>query len=147
MQNWAMSICVAMIGGALFSMLVPNGNMKKVLTFTLNLFFISTIAAPILTGITQLDFSSNLKNIIQNDKLSEVSINQTIDLAKKNLETGLKAVFIQNGYKDVDINIDINKENETTEVCVKIPEDEQYSKKDIEQLVIGEMGIKPEIIY
>ncbi|MDE5853015.1 MAG: hypothetical protein K2G97_03120, partial [Oscillospiraceae bacterium] len=79
--------------------------------------------------------------------ISEVSINQTIDLAKKNLEAGLKAVFLQNGYKDVDINIDINKENETTEVCVKIPEDEQHSKKDIEQLVIGEMGIKPEIIY
>ena len=38
-KQWAVNICITLAATAVFSMLVPNGSMEKVLKFTISLFF------------------------------------------------------------------------------------------------------------
>ena len=146
MQTWALTVCVTMIGGALFSMLVPNNSMQRVVKFTLNLFFISALLSPFITEFPDLDLSFTEQTLAASDELYNLMEEETVNHAERTLEEGLTVVFEQNGYKIEDIAININIEEETTEIIVVIPQEEQGQIPQIEQLVKNETGILPRIV-
>ena len=62
-KQWAVNICITLAATAVFSMLVPNGSMEKVLKFTISLFFVCCLLTPFLVGLPQgirLGSSDNL---------------------------------------------------------------------------------------
>lgn len=146
MQSWALAVCATMIGGALFSLLVPNNNLKRVVQFTLSLFFVSALVAPFLTELPDVDFSFAEQVLASNDELEGVMETEVIKQAQSSLEQGLMVVFEQNGYKIEDITININSEEETTQIIVVIPQEEIQRIPQMEQLVQNETGIIPKIV-
>lgn len=146
MQSWALAVCATMIGGALFSLLVPNNNLKRVVQFTLSLFFVSALVAPFLTELPDVDFSFAEQVLASNDELEGVMETEVIKQAQSSLEQGLMVVFEQNGYKIEDITININSEEETTQITVVIPQEEIQRIPQMEQLVQNETGIIPKIV-
>lgn len=146
MQNWAITVCVTMIGGALFSLLVPSNNLQRVVKFTLSLFFVSALVTPFLTDLPDIDLSPIEYAAADNDELSSLVEEETVKQAENILKEGLTAVFEQNGYKISDIAIHINSEEETTQITVIIPQDEWEYIPQMEQLVKSETGISPQIL-
>ena len=57
-KQWAVNICITLAATAVFSMLVPNGSMEKVLKFTISLFFVCCLLTPFLVGLPQIDWEA-----------------------------------------------------------------------------------------
>ncbi len=147
MQSWALAVCAAMVGGAVLSMMLPSGNMKRVMSFVLNLFFVCALAAPFLTELPKLDLPELAGQMTENPDLSDAAEEETVALAEQQLEAGLEAVFQQNGYNVLDTNIDIDTETEETSVTVTLAQGEEENAQAIERLVQSELGILPQIVY
>ena len=147
MQKTILEICVSVILISILFVLIPNKSMEPTMKFVLNIFLISVLIVPILNTIHKTDFSKYSK-IFNNKKISEEYLKNKIDMSnKKNLEYALKIVFLQNGYKDLDISIDINKESKTTNILVKIPKNKNYNEEEIKKIVKKQTGIIPKIKY
>lgn len=147
MQKTILEICISMVVISILFVLIPNKSMEPTMKFILNMVLISVLIIPILNTINKIDFSKYSK-IFNNNKINEEDLKNKIDISnKKNLEYALKIVFLQNGYKDLDISIDINKESKTTNILVKIPKNKSYDEEEIKKIVKNQTGIIPKIKY
>lgn len=99
-----------------------------------------------LTDLPDFDISFTEYTLAANDELGDLIKDEVIEEAETALEEGLTAVFEQNGYKMEDIAIHINSEEETTQITIVIPQDEQQQIPQMEQLVLNETGILPKIL-
>lgn len=147
MQKTILCICIYIILISIFFVLIPNKNMESVMKFTLNLFLISIIVVPLISNLNQIDFNK-YKNILNKNHMQSNNIEERVlENNKKNLKNALEIVFFQNGYKDLDISIDINKDSQTTNILIKIPNEKKYSRKEIEKITKQQTGITPKIEY
>ncbi len=147
MQKTILYICISIIISSIFFILIPKKNMESPIKFALNLFLICIIIAPFSSKIETIDFSKYSK-IIQNNRLNLKNIEQKINESnKKNLENALKFVFLKNGYKNVDISIDIDQEEKTTNITVTIPKNKNYDEEKIKNMVKQETGIIPKVEF
>ncbi len=147
MQKTILCICIYIILISIFFVLIPNKNMESVMKFTLNLFLISIIVVPLVSNLNQIDFNK-YKNILNKNQIQSNNLEKKIlENNKRNLKNALEIVFFQNGYKDLDISIDINKDSQTTNILIKIPNEKKYSRKEIEKITKQQTGITPKIEY
>ena len=147
MQKTILCVCIYIILISIFFVLIPNKNMESVMKFTLNLFLISIIVVPLISNIKKIDFSQ-YKNILNKNQTQSYDLEEKVlENNKKNLKNALEIVFFQNGYKDLDISIDINKDSQTTNISIKIPSEKNYSRKEIEKITKQQTGITPKIEY
>ncbi len=147
MQKTILCVCIYIILISIFFVLIPNKNMESVMKFTLNLFLISIIVVPLISNIKKIDFSQ-YKNILNKNQTQPYDLEEKVlENNKKSLKNALEIVFFQNGYKDLDISIDINKDSQTTNISIKIPSEKNYSRKEIEKITKQQTGITPKIEY
>ena len=137
-----------MICGTIFYMLIPGGNMKKVMKLVLNLFLVSSLAMPLINNFNFLNIINCFDKINKNVQTSEYYNNNFNKMDEQNLRNALKIVLMKNGYNYVDISIDINKNNSSdTNIYLKIPKHKNYDVNSIKQIVEKETGLNPEILY
>lgn len=147
-QSWALAVCITMVGATIFSMLVPNSNMKKVVTFAINLFFISSLLSPIVISPPNIDFSATESEIVENSALTQTMQQEVITMTENELTKELEQLFTQNGYKFNQIAIDINSTDGSIEkVTIDMPISEQINEADIKKLVQNAIGVIPMISY
>lgn len=147
MQSWALSICGAMVGGGIFSLLIPNGNMKRVMAFTINLFFVCALVSPIITKAPKIDIPSYISSVTENKDLKNLVKYQSVDLATYNLKVGIQNVIKQNGYKIENLDIEINTESQETKITVALNEESRQNERAISSLIQSETGITPKVVY
>lgn len=148
MHKWILCICVSMICGTIFYMLIPGGSMKKFMKLILNLFLISSLSMPLIKNVNCLNMINSFDKINKNLKMSECCNDNFSKMDQQNLQNALKIVLMKNGYNYVDISIDINKHNSSdTDICLKIPKYKNYDVNDIKQIVEKETGLSPKILY
>lgn len=147
MQKIILSICVSIIIISIFHILIPNKNMESSMKFALNIFLISIIAIPIIKSIKKIDIP-NYSELLDKNKFYEENLKDKVENSNKNiLENALKAVFYKKGYNNVDISIDIDKDNKTTNIEIKIPLSENYDAEEIKEITKQQTGINPNIKY
>lgn len=150
LQNWALSVCVTMVGVGIFSLLVPNSNLKKVVSFTISLFFLSSLLSPLILSMPELDFSAISSEITQNTELEETTRQQVLEQTKNTIAKELGQIFLQNGYKIESLAIDIsNEDSENGNIKVKLtlPKEQASQEGNIRALVRSSVGVNPEIEY
>ena len=148
MYNWAIYICVSIICGTIFYMLVPNGNMEKSMKLVLNVFLVSSLITPLIKNLNYCDIFNCLDKIYNSDEV-KMRYSETVKKTdEEKLKSALKIVLAKSGYKFLDINIDISKDNSKVKnVGLKIAKDKNYDINQIKQIVKNETGLDPEIIY
>lgn len=148
LHKWVLCICVSMICGTIFNMLIPGGSMKKVMKLVLNLFLVSSLAMPLIKNFNCLNIINCFYKINKNVQTSEYCNNNFNKMDEQNLQNALKIVLMKNGYNYVDISIDINKNN-SSDTCIylKIPKYKNYDINNITQIVEKETGLSPKILY
>lgn len=150
LQNWALSVCVTMVGVGIFSLLVPNSNLKKVVSFTISLFFLSSLLSPLILSMPELDFSAISSEITQNTELEETTRQQVLEQTKNTIAKELGQIFFQNGYKIESLAIDIsNEDSENGNIKVKLtlPKEQASQEGNIRAVVRSSVGVNPEIEY
>ena len=146
MQKTILYICIFIVLISFFFVLIPNKNMESTIKFIFNLFLITIIIVPLISAIKKIDLTKYNDILNKNNLYIKNLDNSVLQSNIKNLETALKTVFLQNGYKDLDISININKENKTTNISITIPEEKNYNKNEVEKIVKQQTGITPKII-
>ena len=148
MYDWVIYICISIICGTIFYMLVPGGNMEKTMKLVLNVFLISSLVSPLVKNFNCQDISNNLSKIYNSDDINMRYNEYLKKTDQEKLKSALKIVLAKSGYKFLDISIDISKDNSKVKnVYLKIDKGQNYDANQIKQIVQKETGIDPKIIY
>ena len=148
MYDWVMYICLSIICGTIFYMLIPGGNMEKTMKLVLNVFLITSLVGPLMKNFNCGEIYNCLSKIYNYDDLKTYHNEYLTKADQEKLKIALKIVLAKSGYKFVDISIDISKDNSKVKnVCLKIDKGQNYDVDQIKQIVQKETGIEPKIIY
>ena len=148
MYDWVIYICISIICGTIFYMLVPGGNMGKTMKLVLNVFLISSLVSPLIKKFNCQDISNCISKIYNSDDINMYYNEYLKKTDQEKLKSALKIVLAKSGYKFLDISIDISKDNSKVKnVYLKIAKDQNYDANQIKQIVQKETGIDPKIIY
>lgn len=149
-RNIGISICISMVVTSIFSMLVPDTKMDKVLKFAISLFFLTSIISPFMTNKINftMDFSE-VSKVQSRSNLIDTSNKQFSELAAVNLERSLTKILSSEGVVVQKIVVTINK-SETGDISISklmvyLDETNENRRGDIENIVKREVGITPTI--
>lgn len=147
MQKLILYACVILIINSIFHILTPNGSIKGIMGFVLNLFLIGLILAPIVksTSFSTINnyFNSNLKNLTNDEQIKQKIFNNN----KKSLEYAIKILLKNEGFKNCNVEIETNGEKKETKIYIKIDSTEKQNETKIKNLIKKETGINPIIIF
>lgn len=145
------SICITIVVTSIFSMLLPNTKLDKVIKFAISLFFLTGIISPFFSS--DLKFHVDIEDVISNQnttKLDQTFETQFISAAQTNLESSIQRMLKKDGINVIKVEVLINKMNEDnisiSKLMVYIDKDTNNSSKKIEEIVKKEVGITPTII-
>lgn len=151
-RNFAISICITIVATGIFSMLIPNGTMEKVVKFTVSLFFLLSIIIPFVTGLKDFKVEYVSGEVLQeNNKQLENNINENIlNITKSKLEQSIVDILKKNDILVkkvfVDINIIDKSSIDISKIEIYIDSEQKDKQNQIEQIIKKEVEVTPEII-
>ncbi len=145
-----MSLCVTAAVTALFSMLVPDNRMEKVLRFAVSLFFLTSLVSPFLSGGLDFHMDLSVPDSAQSDPgLAQSVESQFTGLAEKKVASAVEKALAQEGIpvKKVQVSININEDGgiSITKMCITVNGEEHPDTGKIAETVKREVGFTPEI--
>lgn len=150
-KSWMFSVCVAVVIVTIFSMFTPNGKMEKIMRFTISMFFILIISAPIIGFIKDyknfepdnlINNSSQASNTDYKENVKDVFIKK-VELA---LKKGLERKQINISDLSVDINITEDNCIEINKVEIFIHKLSKKQESEINKYIKEEAKVSPKII-
>lgn len=151
LQYIGISICITAIVTSIFSMLVPDNHLDKVLKFAISLFFLTGIISPFANN--KLNFRIEMEDIIDAPSSHELSAsmeNQFVTIASRNIEAQAEKILNKNNIfpKKIEIFINITEDDSISinKMMVYIKKDSGENQQTIKTLIKDEMGITPQIL-
>ena len=146
------SICFTAVVASIFSMLVPDSRLDKVLKFAISLFFLTGLVSPFLSG--GLDFHVDLapaQSTASAERMEEAVQAQFAALAQRRVESAVAEVLRQEGLpvRKVETAIHIDESDGISITNVKVSPGELITPAQAEQIkavVKRETGIFPEVL-
>lgn len=123
-QQWAFSICAAMVACGLAQMLLPPSNMEKVFRTTVSVFFLCCLLSPMLLRGSELRFE--LEEYTQADieqraaRLTGEVDRQAGAAAGEDLKKIVEQKLAQMGINYLDIAININTNGQSAEDTARV---------------------------
>lgn len=138
-RQWALTVCVCAVVGAIVCMLSPKGTMGKSVKVSVSLFMLIALLSPFTKGI---DFSDFVVEPLPENNSSDISETITEEMTIA-LETKITEILARYGIKaeSIDIDISIDSENNMTVERLKI----FVSDTDSEALENARRAVKDEI--
>lgn len=145
-----MSVCVTAAVTALFSMLVPDGKMDKVLKFGISLFFLTGLISPFVSG--KLDFHVDVDlptGTATQQNMSRAVESQFTGMAERNLSAAIERLLLREGFnvKKVELRIHIDEQGGVfmEQMQITVPKAESAEVEKIQAVVQREIGFTPEV--
>lgn len=146
------SICITAVVASIFSMLVPDSRLDKVLKFAISLFFLTGLVSPFLSG--GLDFHVDLapaQSSASVERMEDAVQTQFVALAQRRVESAVEEVLRQEGLpvRKVETVIHIDGSGGISITNVKVSPGESITAAQAEQIkevVKRETGIHPEVL-
>ena len=146
-----MSICITLVVTSIFSMLVPDTKLDKVIKFAISLFFLTSLISPFFTS--DIKFRIDVDNLMPEKtvtSLDEATQTQFLSLATKNIESAVLRILKNDGINVQKVEVLVNKTEDSnisiTKLMVYIDNDTLNLSRRIEDLVKKEVGITPSIV-
>lgn len=145
------SICITAVITSIFSMLVPDTRLDKVLKFAISLFFLTGLISPFLSE--GLDFHVDLslqQSSVQPESMEQAVQSQFSALAQRNLESALTTLLKQEGLpvRKVETTIHIDEQDGISITKVTVSPGMRITPAQaaqIQEIVKRETGILPEV--
>jgi stage III sporulation protein AF len=77
MNNWAVSVAIAVIFGAVISMLLPESGIKKYVSVVIGIVITIIILSPLVSLLSGADVSTELENALKSAGSSEPAVPQS----------------------------------------------------------------------
>ena len=106
-KQWALTVAVSAVAGAITLMLAPEGTLNKSVRTAVSLFLIAAMLTPFVKGIDVSDFSFPEAEYEQTDLTDAVS-----EQMKAAVKTKITEILDDCGIKPIEINIDISVDEE-----------------------------------
>lgn len=153
-NSWSAMLCSFIIACAVFEFLIPPGKISKSVNMVLGALMVFFIMTPFTykNKMKKIDFEKlEEKNISKKlSRISEVADDQTMDVAKKNIEGIIKGILKDNNinFKKIEIFMDRNQDNCILMIRCKIyiPQNEQGSEEKIKKELENKLNIKTQIV-
>ena len=142
LKQWSFCVCITLMISVIFSIISPNGEMKRFYKIMISVFIFISLIYP-LKDFDSNDFRMDYDfNIIEVNDMSGKSYENEINRSIKEFLRN-KGITANVSSK---VNYDINNSEITVEnVVISIPD--EFSKNDVKNLVYDEMGINSKVIY
>ncbi len=136
-KNWAFSLCIAAITAAIVQMLIPKGNMEKVIRITVRMFVLSVVLAPLFMNF---DFKADIGSAfeIKTENYAKQFSSDADEILKKELSVRIGTMIeaelekIEVYPKSVDVNIVSVEDNlKIEDVRVKLNSKYKIKETDI----------------
>lgn len=133
-------------------MLLPDGKLDNVIKFAITLFFLTSIVTPFIDSDLNLDFKSLTQEIsLETNKTLEKELSNTfIQIAKSYIEEDINDNLIKNNIPIKKVSISINILSDSSiyieKVKIYITSKEEDNTEKINEIVLNEINIIPEII-
>ncbi|MEG2429344.1 MAG: stage III sporulation protein AF [Oscillospiraceae bacterium] len=146
-KNIGINICITLVITAIFTMLVPNNKLDKILKFSISLFFLASLISPFFNS--KLDFHINIDDIITSSpqkNISQKADEQFYQIATKNLEMSIEKLLNQKGIPIKKIKIFINNSDNNSifinKVIVTLDKANEKYISQIKEIIEKEVGAK-----
>ncbi|WMJ23025.1 stage III sporulation protein AF [Paludicola sp. MB14-C6] len=146
-----MSMCITLVVTSIFSMLIPDSKLDKVLKFAISLFFLTSIISPFFTS--KIDFGVDFNNMVMeqtNTKMDKAVEEQFFSLAQKNIASTLERYLKNEEISVRKIEVFVNKTADNnisiSKLMVYIDASQENKVSKIESLVKREVGVTPSIV-
>ena len=152
-RQWALSICVTVVAATIFSMLIPNGSMEKVVRFAVSLFFLVSLLSPFIGGRIDWNIDFNTEAMEQQDTvpLQESIDRQMTTIVENRLEASVTQLLAGIDVEPEKIEIQVNV-GEDNSICIsrlvlRLGQKDQNKGREASDLLKKEVGVTPEISY
>ena len=134
-KSWAFSISTAVVVSTIMQMLVPKGNLEKVVKISLSVFMLSIIFSPFLIDVdfkiqSEDSFKSEIGDYTQ---ALELEMSEMIESQlSRQIEELIVAQLSGIGVHKAEVDVLIKAENTNTAevIAVEVKLDEEYKIKD-----------------
>ncbi|MEG0571352.1 MAG: stage III sporulation protein AF [Oscillospiraceae bacterium] len=152
LKSIGMSLCITAVATSIFSMLIPNSNLEKVIKFAVSLFFITGIVSPFINGNLKVDFNfDDITPPSSQTQFSQGVNTQFLTIAQNNLQISITKILEKESIKTkkitVKINISEQKSISINKITVFVDEKYKNEAYRIENIVKKEVGVTPLIEY
>ena len=136
-NQWALTVAVAAVVGAIINMLSPKGSLGKSVRTAVSLFMLIAMLSPFVSEIDFSDFLSFSAAQYNGNDISET----VKDEMKASVETEIRRILSDCGINSADVSIDITVDKGT----VTVGEIEIEAVGSAESMKAAEKRIKDEI--
>ena len=146
-EQWAATICLAVLAAALVEYLTPGKQMQPVLRFVLGIFLLYAMVSPLREGLHSWDFSS--QSIWTESRLPATVERQVREAVEQNLTASIAEALYASGIrvKNVAVEMDIAEDGgiEINQITVYLPSEEMARGAEIEAELEKTLGLETEV--
>ena len=154
-REWAFSACAAMAVCGIARMVLPAGNLQKVLNITISVFFMCCLLSPLAlrTGGINIELNGYLQE--ESEKLAQqlmLGINaQANNAAEAAIEKIISEKLLDMGinHTGITININTNGQNDVRieNINIRLPVEYEERNTEIQDRLENAMGMKIQLVY
>lgn len=134
-KSWVFSFCTTAVVATLVHMMVPKGNMEKILKITVRMFLISALVSPLIVN-ADLDITDDISFDFQTEYYTEMFREETNRLIEQELSKQVESMIVE-ALAEIDIYPEkvevfiISPDEKTAEIEeVKIELNQHYKIRD-----------------
>ncbi len=147
-RTWAVNLCVTLLVTGIFSMLVPNGNLEKVMKFGISTFFLCCLLLPFVHTVPSLASSVSESVVLpQTDRIEETMAEQLLSLSRYNMQQLVEQTLKRNGIepKKIAVDVHISESNcvSINRIVVFTDDLQPNQAAEIKKILEKEIGMTP----
>lgn len=141
LKSYTYTVCISLMAITVFSVLVPSGNIKRIVKAVLSVMIMLAFILP----LRDVHIS---KNIFDFDIISE----QASDTEEEALEIiiceNIKNKLIEADYNNCGVTVKIKRNSDETQIkSVNITITDKYNADEIRSYIFNELGLNAEVNY
>ena len=150
LQSVCITLCYTCVAVGIVSLLVPQKRTRRVMSFVIGLFFISTIAASVTAQIKEIDFDDSISTEVTVPTYNEADYQRRIaQMTADNLTKALNELLQNEGInaRDIQLTLKISDEGRISVVraVIYINEADRDRTAQIESIIYRNIAKEPEI--
>lgn len=151
-RQWAFALCTAMVVCAVAQMLLPKGNMQKIMQVTMSVFFLCCLLSPIVLQDAELRIE--LQEDVQQEidqraaQLTSEVERQTDQAAQTRLAKLAWQELVEAGINPQAVTIHMNEIGQSTpRVRIRLTKADRDKDEQVRKIIKQALGLETELLY
>lgn len=146
-KQWALGITICAVIGAVVSVLLPDGSIKKIARTAVSLFLLAALLSPFVSEIDTDELLGGLQSPgkVETQRIRGGIAESTKAAVKEKIEQILVSAGINNSKVNIDITIDGENQMQIESVKITAPAEYKQFFDSAREQIFSQLGIKAEI--